>query len=361
MHICIVTPFFYPLLNGVSVRVYKDAAALKQAGHQVSIISPHAGIPEFDCYKCGRPPVFLTPNLFFILKKIHRKKTIDVIISHNFLSDILSYWPARYLKIKFIQQIHGPEIEEIKKTFKGIKKALGMLGCRFDRSITRKSDAIIVVEDELKNWLVKTQGIDPNKIQHLANYPDLDLFRPSSPQQKPFTVGYLGTLQSGRIKPLLALSEKNTKFKFMVVGAGDDYNEISKYPNINLQTVLKYERIPNYLNQFDVGIVFSLTPSGMSHKGPPMKLFEYLACEVPVIAVNLYELKNIIEKHRLGIIVTENQIGSAIYAIQKNYRYYKDNAKKFRMLMQSEYNWQNEKSKLLKIVASFGGVPPQSS
>jgi len=361
MHICIITPFFYPLLNGVSIRVYKDASALKQAGHSVSIISPHAGIPEFASYKCGWPPVYLTPNLYFVLKKIHKKNPIDLIISHNFLADIFSYWPARHLKIKFVQQIHGPEIEEIMKTSTGIKKILGLIGCKFDKYIFQKSDAIIVVEKELKTWLMQWLTINPGKIYHLANYPDLDLFKANSLTKKQFTVGYLGALQSGRIKPLLELSPKNKDFKLIVVGAGDDYGKITKYPDIELFTETKYKNIPDHINQFDVGIIFSLTLSGMRHKGPPMKLFEYLACEVPVIAVNMPELSDVIKTHNVGIITTENQIASAISAIRKNYQYYKNNTKKFRELMLSEYNWQKEKEKLLQIISAVRNMPPQSS
>ena len=92
-----------------------------------------------------------------------------------------------------------------------------------------------------------------------------------------------------------------------------------------------------------------------------MKLFEYLACEVPVIAVNLNELSNIIEKNKVGIISSENQIETAIFTIQKNYQYYKNNAKKFRELMLSEYNWQKEKEKLLQIISAVRNMPPQSS
>jgi glycosyltransferase involved in cell wall biosynthesis len=91
-----------------------------------------------------------------------------------------------------------------------------------------------------------------------------------------------------------------------------------------------------------------------------MKLFEYLACEIPVIAVNLPELSDVIETHKVGVITTENQIETAIFGIQKNYQYYKNNTKKFRELMQSEYNWRKEKEKLLLIISTVRNMPPQS-
>ncbi len=351
MHVCIVTTFFYPLLNGVSVRVLKDARALKESGHAVSIVSPHRGTEEFDCYQVGRPPVYLNTGVGKIMKTIHAKLPIDVVISHSYIADLFSYRIARRLGCKFIQQIHGPEAEEISKTSHGIKKLIGLFGCYLDSFITRRSDRIIAVEDELAIWLNEKYRFASNKIVTVANYPDLDLFQPGHKINHKFTVGYVGTLQPGRVIPLCEASAHRSDINFVVVGTGAGTSEIEKYPRVMLRSELNYGKVPDVISQFDIGVILSLIPTGMRHKGPPMKLFEYLACGKPVIAINLPELEPLVAKHRIGIITTENNIVSTIVEIKNNYNYYSSNVKKFRELMVARYNWKLEKQKLLDLIA----------
>lgn len=353
MHICIVTTFFYPLLNGVSVRVYKDAQALKKAGHKVSIISPHKGITEFDCYQTGRPPVFLSLSTMTKILSLNKANKIDCVISHSYISDIFSWLPAKIIKAKFIRQVHGPEWLEIKKTAKGgVKKIISYVGCLIDNIIIKRADKYIVVEKELGDWLQQEFEIDPKKITWIANYPDLAIFKPEAVDKDKFTVGYLGTLQPGRISPLLNLSQKLNQVKFIVAGSGEGKNEIKKFKNIELTQETDYDKIPQLISKFNIGVIFSLTPQGMSHKGPPMKLFEYLACGVPVLAVNLRELKDIIEKNKVGLIVTEKELEQGVLKIKKDWNEFQANVLRFREKMVQSYDWKNEKEKLLEVVKS---------
>lgn len=354
MHVCIVTPFFYPLLNGASVRMYKHAIALKEAGHRVTLLSPHVGIPEIDCYQVGRPPVYFDPRIWIKMFQLNRQEKIAVVISQSYLGDLFSYLPAKLMGAKFVCDVHGPEKEEIKKTsLSRAKKTIGLFGCWLDHFVLKMADRIMGAEAENVTWLNKEFGIPFDKIVHVANYPDLNVFKPMPVEKRRFTVGYLGTLQKGRIDPLLETTRSMTDCDWLVVGDGDAKDDIRQYPNITLETQQDYNRIPEVINRFDVGIIFSLTPEGMEHKGPPMKLFEYLGCGIPVVGVNLWELGDIITKHKVGIICDIAHLGESIRAIQKDYSTYRQNVAQYRTIMSTEANWQEEKKKLLDLVSTL--------
>ena len=350
MNIFIVTPFFYPFLNGVSVRVYKDAKALEQAGFKVSIISPYKGMSDIDCYQVGKPPVYLTPKVGQVLRQINQKQKIDIVISHSYISNLFSYLAARRLGAKFVCQIHGPEVEEIKATNKGVKKIIGLIGCWLDQFIIRRCDHLIVVEKELATWLKNKFKIKSDKITWIANYPDLEIFKPIDKPNDKFTVGYLGTLQPGRIQPLLDLAKELPSIRFKIVGSDKNIEEIKSLSNIEIISEPDNQKIPQVIADFDLGTIFSLTPKGMEHKGPPMKLFEYLACGLPVLAINLFELKNIIETNKLGLIVNEKNLNSGLKLIKDNYEQFQQNVQSFRQQMLVKYNWRIEKEKLIQLV-----------
>lgn len=352
MHVCIVTPFFYPLLNGASVRMYKHAIALKEAGHRVSVLSPHVGIPEIDCYQVGRPPVYFSPRLWWKMWQLHRQEKISLVISQSYIGDLFSFLPARLLGATFVCDVHGPEKEEIKATsLSPMKKAIGLFGCWLDQFVLKHADRLMGAEAENVTWLHNEFGIPLDKIIHVANFPDLNSFVPEPKQPQTFTIGYLGTLQKGRIGPLLDSMRTITDSNFLIVGDGDGKEEIPKLPHVTLTSERDYRKIPQLINRFDIGIIFSLTPQGMAHKGPPMKLFEYLACGVPVIGVNLPELADIVTKNGVGILTDIEHLNDAIATLKTRYSEFQERVTSYRRKMETEANWRVEQQKLLSLLS----------
>jgi glycosyltransferase involved in cell wall biosynthesis len=86
----------------------------------------------------------------------------------------------------------------------------------------------------------------------------------------------------------------------------------------------------------------------------PNKLFDYIHAEIPVIASDLIEVKNIIQKHQVGLIVqsvTPVEIAEKIKYLQSNTNLYVsfcENCKKAKTIL----NAQNEQEILKQIVSN---------
>lgn len=357
MHICIVSDVFYPEIQGDVIRIYKDALAMKDAGLKVTIVSPSEGIKKFYCYKIksSRSLLFSIP---LSLLEIHKKEKIDVIWLNRYLFILPVFVIAKVIKAKIVCEIHGPERKEMMAFSNSAKKRFYNLLYHLNETIIKFSDKVIVVEKSLATWLNIDLKVPKEKIRFIGNFPDLNIFIPGDNKGNSFTVGYLGSLQKGRINPLLDLLKTNRNINFLIIGDGEDKGKILNQKKINtnieLFSVKDYKKIPFYLHKISVGIVFSLDSKIIfKEKGPPMKLFEYLACGIPVIAVNLPDLKNILEDNGLGLVTDNGRLGEGIQKIRNNFLWYKNNALKFRGQMEINYSWQKEAEKIIQILEDF--------
>ncbi|MBE0448486.1 MAG: glycosyltransferase, partial [Actinobacteria bacterium] len=83
---------------------------------------------------------------------------------------------------------------------------------------------------------------------------------------------------------------------FVLIGSGElARTRLKKLSNIYLLGRRKYGDLPAYLHNADVGIIpFDVAGHPeLVHGVHPLKLYEYLACGLPVVSVEWEELKNI--------------------------------------------------------------------
>jgi len=357
MHICLLNDVFYPEIQGDVVRIYKDLLVMKAAGYKVTLVSPNQGKKNINCYQVSK-----NQSLFISLPRavldIHKKNKVDVIWINRYAYILPMFLIAKIIKAKLICEIHGPERKEMMLFSHSIKKIIYNFIYKINEYAIKLSDKVIVVEKNLSRWLENELKVINNKIIFIGNYPDLTIFKPDFKKNKSFIIGYLGTLQRGRIDPLYNLIEKKKKYNYSIIGEGEDRQRIlnyqKKYKNIYYHSENNYETIPFYIKKFNLGIVISLDSNiEFSEKGPPMKLFEYLACGIPVLAINLLDIKSLLEENGLGLVVDSNDLEMGIEKIRKKYFWYRNNVIKFRKIMKENYSWEKEKIKIVKILEEF--------
>jgi glycosyltransferase involved in cell wall biosynthesis len=81
-------------------------------------------------------------------------------------------------------------------------------------------------------------------------------------------------------------------YKFELIGPlSVEIETFSQIPNIQYREAVPYEDVPQVISRFNVGILpFKLNP--MTHAVRPLKVLEYLAMGVPVVAVPLNEIRH---------------------------------------------------------------------
>ena len=114
---------------------------------------------------------------------------------------------------------------------------------------------------------------------------------------------------------------------------------------------LQPKDIYKHLQTADIGLV-CLHPDPRYVVGWPVKLFEYMAAGLPVIASNFPLWREIVEGNRCGICVdplNPKEIAGAIEYLITHPEETRRMGENGRRAVEEKYNWENEGKKLLKL------------
>lgn len=118
-------------------------------------------------------------------------------------------------------------------------------------------------------------------------------------------IGYYGALARWFDYDLLkAVAEMRPDYQFVLIGPDYDGTvkpaNIGGFANIHWLGVKPYEVLPHYLQYFDVATIPFIV-NEITHAVSPLKLFEYMASETPVVITPMHE-----SMHYPGVLVGED-------------------------------------------------------
>lgn len=187
-------------------------------------------------------------------------------------------------------------------------------------ALWKKHAGLVVISKRLKKDLVDF-GFEPRNIHVAPDGVDLRQFsftesrdslrrRLGLPTDRPI-VGYTGHLYPYKgPRVILRLAEAMPSVNFVTVGGLDHHlarfrEQISTRDLDNLTAVefQPHSRIPEYLKSFDVLLLPLTTKRSQQNKySSPLKLFEYLAAQRPIVASDLPALREILTDGRDALL-----------------------------------------------------------
>ncbi|ABN58317.1 MULTISPECIES: glycosyltransferase [Methanoculleus] len=165
----------------------------------------------------------------------------------------------------------------------------------------RTSERVTITTESL----CQTYDIPCEKWELLPNGVDIELFSPRPcghikekyGLEDSFVVGHVGVLREWLdLEPLfIAIRELASKsnVKLLIVGGGAGYDktvEMARDLGIQEHTVftgtVPYSQVPEYISCMNVGVI-PFKQDNVSNNSLPLKLFEYMACGIPVISTHV--------------------------------------------------------------------------
>ncbi len=167
---------------------------------------------------------------------------------------------------------------------------------------------------------------------------------------------YQGILSENRgLKQTILALKYLQEVDLVVIGYGKEKRALVEFAQkegimhrVHFLGRIPYENLHNYTRKADIGILLE-EPVGMSFEyALPNKLFDYIHCELPILAYPLFEVKKIITDYNIGVLVENHEPKQLALKITEllNDEDLIRQIKKNQREMKVAYSWEMEQKKL---------------
>lgn len=228
----------------------------------------------------------------------------DFDVHLNYSTLVSGYFAARKLKTVYdIADDLGAMVKESPQIPSILKPAGGMFGDFMLKKNINISDRITVTTDILR----KTYNIPDHKSEVISNGVDANQFRNYGAKAKEelglegFILGYVGVLREWiDFEPVFSiLNELDNEIKMVIVGKEGRFKEnieLAKIYGLEDRVIftgmVPYSQVPKYISAMDICLM-PFRKSAISESAVPLKLFEYMACEKPIISTRLSGIEKV--------------------------------------------------------------------
>lgn len=389
-HVCMIAYTGYAR----DTRVRREAETLALNGYKVSFLVPRSGarekaktyeqdgvsVIELNTTKyCGKSKIsYLFSYLYFTLACFCvctwrcLEGHIDVVHVHN-MPNFLVFTALlpRLLGKKLILDIHDTVPETYMAKFGDAGQNPGVafwLFCLEEKICCCLAHKIICVNHTQKDVLVQ-RGIPGDKIEISLNVPDHRRFGLNSEpcNQDPmeptpgFKLVYHGTLARRlgldlAIKAVADLTGRIPDIEFHIIGGGDDQAEFVRYSkemklegHVFFEGFFPVESLVSVLSGMDVGVIPN-RKSIASDLMLPVKMLEYVALDIPVVAPRLKTIERYFTEEMARYYEPGNvdDLARAIYDLKSDESLRKNQIREARKFLE-RYGWERHNQDLLNL------------
>lgn len=300
---------------------------------------------------------------FFKASKIALKKALDIDakIYHFHDPELLSLGLQLKKKGKIVIYDSHEDVPRqiLEKPYipKVLRHPIANIYERYENNIARQLDAIITPTPHIENRFL---AINPRSLA-ITNFPILQRQKDIEWTERKNQIAYIGSLTKVRGVKELVQSLEQTDTTLMLGGKWwfDDFkNEVAALPAWN-----KVQEL-GFLNRQEVWDVLSTCKIGMVTLHPienykvayAVKMFEYMAAGVPIIASDFPLWRSIIEEAQCGICVDPldtTAVATAISDLLNDDEKAKQMGENGKRAAHKIYNWSSQEKKLIELYNSF--------
>jgi len=241
----------------------------------------------------------------------------------------------------------------------------GLIGDIMVNRNIKVSTKTVCTNESLRN----SCGVPLGKCEVIPNGVDTELFK-NYPSQRlrcalgievDFVVGYVGVLREWvDLKPLFkALSHLDAKYpdiKVLVVGEEGrlKYNkDLTHRYGISDRVIfagtVPYLSVPKYISCMDVCLI-PFKPNRVSHNALPLKLFEYMACERPIICNRLTGVTQAVD-NKVLYASNEEEYMDSLVKLYNNRQLRERMGTEGRKFVRESFSWLTINSKFERLLA----------
>ena len=369
MKFLILSQFFAPEIGASQVRLAYFCRELAAAGHEVEVVTgmPHhpAGriFPEYEShfylrekwegltihrvwlYAAGGSNLKRLLNYasfavlcLFGLARASRPDYIFVDSPPLFLG-VPGWIAAKWWNVPFIFNVADLWPDSVRDLGVMRDGFLVDLAYRLERWIYRHATVVTAVTEGIRNTLLRSKGVAPEKVLFLPNGVDTALFHASAPDKElknklslsgKQIVLYAGNHgYAGAVEHILYAADclrHETSFHFLLIGDGPEKQKLIEtaadlaLTNVTFRDQVPLEDMPAYVSICDIAVV-TLRKSQVMAGARPAKAFVMMAGGKPIVLAAEGEAARLIHASGAGIVVPPEDhqaLASGIRTLLKN-------------------------------------------
>lgn len=205
--------------------------------------------------------------------------------------------------------------------------ALDSLATEAERWALSRADAVIAVSEQVRDYAISV-GVHPDRVHVLPNGVDTATFHPRRNGIDPRTrwrigdgpiLGFVGGLKPWHGVEVLPdvleeLLSECPDLKMVIAGDGplrqdleDRFFKRGLTKNVVMTGLIPHDQIPHLIRVFDVAVA-PYPKLNHDFYFSPLKLFEYMACGVPVVAPAVGQISDVVRDQQNGLLYEAEDI-----------------------------------------------------
>lgn len=359
MHIAYVTadrgiPVFGQ--KGASVHVRAMVNAFSDLNHTVEIFAARRGpqthplsakiikvVPtqsEVECNRAAldnktaakeRYSMAVSASIEAEIKSAHGRAPFDFIYERYALFSTSGIRAAAALRIPCAVEVNSPLVVE-----QGKYRSLENIGRarEVEQEVFTNASKLFCVSDQMRDYAVN-HGANPDNSSVVPNAIDPLLFKPVGPRiqlreiENKFVVGFVGSLKSWHgidvlVEAFRDFAKLHEDVHLLVVGDGPQRDWFEGYlagsslaEKVTLTGWLSHDELPAWLRAMNVAV--APYPSIDDFYFSPLKLYEYLACGVPVVASRIGQIDSALCHGENALLVAPGSVAEFYEALNRLY------------------------------------------
>ncbi len=277
--------------------------------------------------------VLFNHDLARALKRLHRKRAIEAVYERYSLWSFAAAAFAKAHGIPYLLEVNAPLPEEQKRYRELENEALASA---LERWLLMTADRVIVPSAALVRYAVSC-GAAKGSVLVLPNGADPVRFRPSrrrqvhapahEPAKEEFVIGFVGSLKPWHGLDELArafrrLHRARKNYRLLIVGDGPLRAELeSQLAGWGLRDAVTFtgaaahEDVPGWIARMDVAV--APYPRDAPTYFSPIKIFEYMAAGVPVVASRVGQIAEFLGHRRTAMLHRPGDIAAMAACIDE--------------------------------------------
>lgn len=240
---------------------------------------------------------------------------------------------ARELGVPHLLEVNAPLADE-QARYRGLRLTGAVRAT--ERAILGRATQVIVVSRALAAWAIGL-GVTPGRVHVLGNAVDPDRLGGQEPAGKRLraelglegrpVLGFVGTLKPWHdavslVRAVGALRRNGQDLVLLVVGDGPQRRELEELATAeglargaHFTGAVTHDRIPAHLAAMDVAAVPYAADDGLYFS--PLKLFEYQAAALPVVAARAGEIEHCVRRGETGELYEPGDLAGLVNGLSR--------------------------------------------